>query len=85
MLADSLGPDEYRLWLSSNYSLGKNQESYDKQLLRDWLIQIGFKDKLDRLAKEGKKPDPPVIPDELVARLSSRYIYAYEKITRTKL
>jgi phosphoribosylaminoimidazole-succinocarboxamide synthase len=84
LLGDSLGPDEYRLWLTSNYSVGRSQESYDKQLLRDWLIQIGFKDELDRLAKEGKKPDPPAIPDELVASLSSRYIYAYEKITRTK-
>ena len=83
-LGDSLGPDEYRLWLASSYSLGRTQESYDKQLLRDWLIQTGFKDRLDRLAKEGKKPDLPTIPDELVAKLSSRYIYAYEKITRTK-
>jgi phosphoribosylaminoimidazole-succinocarboxamide synthase len=84
LLGDSLGPDEYRLWLASSYSLGRTQESYDKQLLRDWLIQTGFKDRLDRLAKEGKKPDPPTIPDELVSKLSSRYIYAYEKITRTR-
>ena len=81
LLGDSLGPDEYRLWLKSDYLPGETQESYDKQLLRDWLVKIGFKDKVDRFAKEGKKPDPPIIVQELVDKLSSRYIFAYEKIT----
>jgi phosphoribosylaminoimidazole-succinocarboxamide synthase len=81
LLGDSLGPDEYRLWLKSDYLPGETQESYDKQLLRDWLVKIGFKDKVDRFAKEGKKPDPPIIGQELVDKLSSRYIFAYEKIT----
>src|SRR6266568_3315865 len=35
VLADSIGPDEFRLWPKENYSPGKNQESYDKQLIRD--------------------------------------------------
>ncbi|HEX7032028.1 MAG TPA: phosphoribosylaminoimidazolesuccinocarboxamide synthase, partial [Nitrososphaera sp.] len=51
LLGDSLGPDEYRLWLKSDYQPGRIQESYDKQLLRDWLIKIGFKEKVDELAK----------------------------------
>jgi phosphoribosylaminoimidazole-succinocarboxamide synthase len=50
-------PDEYRLWLKTDYQPGKVQESYDKQLLRDWLIKTGFKDSVDRLEKQGKKPD----------------------------
>src|SRR3989442_4138688 len=33
VLADSIGPDEFRLWPKENYSPGKNQESYDKQLI----------------------------------------------------
>ena len=81
LLGDSLGPDEYRLWLKSDYLPGEAQESYDKQLLRDWLVKIGFKDKVDRFAKEGKKPDPPIIVQDLVDKLSRRYIIAYEKIT----
>ena len=51
LLGDSLGPDEYRLWSRSDYQPGKTQESYDKQLLRDWLIKIGFKDSIDKFAK----------------------------------
>jgi phosphoribosylaminoimidazole-succinocarboxamide synthase len=85
LLGDSLGPDEYRLWLRNDYLPGKIQESYDKQLLRDWLIKTGFKDKIDKLQKEGTKPDPPDIPNELVSELSRRYIFAYERITGRKL
>jgi phosphoribosylaminoimidazole-succinocarboxamide synthase len=85
LLADSLGPDEYRLWLQSDYSPGKIQESYDKQLLRDWLIKTGFKEKIDKLQKEGAKPDPPDIPAELVSELTRRYIFAYERITGRSL
>jgi phosphoribosylaminoimidazole-succinocarboxamide synthase len=85
ILADSLGPDEYRLWLKSSYQPGKNQESYDKQLLRDWLTEIGFKDTIEIFAREGKKPQPPQIIPSLAEELSRRYIYAYETITGRRL
>jgi phosphoribosylaminoimidazole-succinocarboxamide synthase len=85
LLGDSLGPDEYRLWLKSNYIPGKNQESYDKQLLRDWLVKIGFKEKVVEYSKKGQKPPPPLIPIEIATELSKRYIFAYEKISGKKL
>lgn len=81
LLGDSLGPDEYRLWLKSAYQPGKIQESYDKQVLRDWLIKIGFKDKIEKLAKEGKKPEATQISSSVVNDLSRRYIFAYEQIS----
>src|SRR5687768_7097153 len=85
LLADSLGPDEYRLWFKTRYQPGKIQESYDKQLLRDWLIEIGFKDTIDRLAMEGKKPESPQISSQVVNELSRRYIFAYEQISGRRL
>ena len=85
LLGDSLGPDEYRLWLKTRYQPGKIQESYDKQLLRDWLIEIGFKDTIDRLAMEGKKPESPQISSQVVNELSRRYILAYEQISGRRL
>jgi phosphoribosylaminoimidazole-succinocarboxamide synthase len=85
ILGDSLGPDEYRLWLKADYKPGKTQESYDKQLLRDWLFRIGFKDSVDRLAKEGQMPDPPEISHEIASELSRRYILAYERVSGRKL
>jgi phosphoribosylaminoimidazole-succinocarboxamide synthase len=85
VLGDSLGPDEYRLWLKAAYQPGKIQESYDKQLLRDWLIQIGFKDTIEKLGKEGRKPESPEISSSVVNELSGRYIYAYELISGRRL
>jgi phosphoribosylaminoimidazole-succinocarboxamide synthase len=84
VLGDSLGPDEYRLWLRTEYQPGKIQESYDKQLLRDWLIKTGFKNKVDALAKEGKKPESPQVSPEVANELSRRYILAYERISGRK-
>ena len=85
VLGDSLGPDEYRLWLKEDYLPGKMQASYDKQLLRDWLVETGFKEKVDQLAKEGKKPSPPEIAPDIVNELSRRYVFAYEQIAGRKL
>jgi phosphoribosylaminoimidazole-succinocarboxamide synthase len=85
LLADSLGPDEFRLWRKAEYNPGKIQDSYDKQILRDWIIKTGFKDVIDRLAKNGLKPTPPAIPAEIVNQLSERYVYAYEQISGNKL
>jgi phosphoribosylaminoimidazole-succinocarboxamide synthase len=84
-LADSLGPDEFRLWRLQDYSPGKIQESYDKQLLRDWLVSTGFKKEVDRLATQGKKPPSPVVAPKVTEELSRRYIYALEQITGQKL
>ena len=41
VLADSIGPDEFRLWPADLYEPGRVQESYDKQVLRDWLVSEG--------------------------------------------
>jgi phosphoribosylaminoimidazole-succinocarboxamide synthase len=85
VLGDSLGPDEFRLWRKEDYSPGKIQESYDKQLLRDWLIKSGFKEEVDRLANDGKKPPSPEIDPQIVSELSRRYVLAYERISGRKL
>lgn len=84
LLADSIGPDEFRLWLRSDYSPGRDQESFDKQLLRDWLIKTGFKEKVDTTKDRGKIV-PPVIPPQLLSELTKRYLWAYEQITHKKM
>lgn len=84
-LADSLGPDESRIWLEKDYQPGQTQGSYDKQLLRDWLIEIGFKKEMSRLALKGEIPKAPKIPDSIISQMSDRYIYVYEKITGGKI
>ena len=86
VLADSIGPDEFRLWPKENYSPGKNQESYDKQLIRDWLSKVGYKKTLDEARKaEQPTPRPPDLPEDLIDETSKRYIIAYERLTGLKL
>ncbi len=86
LLADSIGPDEFRLWPKTDYAPGKNQESYDKQPIRDWLSKMGYKKTLDEARKLGQPtPRPPDLPSDLIAEISRRYIVAYERLTGLKL
>ncbi len=82
LLGDSVGPDEFRLWSKEKYKVGKIQEAFDKQLVRDWLIQVGYKKQLDEARSSGvEDPTSPELPEELVSKVLERYIYTYEKIT----
>ena len=86
VLADSIGPDEFRLWPKADHSPGKIQESYDKQLIRDWLGKVGYKKTLDEARKDGRPtPRPPDLPADLIQETSRRYIIAYERLTGLKL
>lgn len=80
LLADSVGPDEFRIWSKSEYHPGRIQISYDKQYLRDWLANIGFKEKVDLLKKQGRQPIPPHLPEDVVQQLLERYTFVYQKI-----
>jgi phosphoribosylaminoimidazole-succinocarboxamide synthase len=81
ILADSLGPDEFRMWNKESYKVGEEQVSYDKQYLRDWLTKIGFRDKIKNASKEGKIPTAPELPSAVVNELLKRYAYVYKKIS----
>lgn len=84
-LGDSIGPDEYRMWPKQTYSVGKIQESYDKQILRDWLTANGYQQKFEDARKLGIEPVAPSIPQEIISKMSDRYVDSYEIITGLKL
>lgn len=76
VLADEvLTPDSSRFWDRSAWSPGTSQPSFDKQIVRDWLISPA-----SGWAKDSGEP-PPQLPDEVVERTRDRYIQAYERIT----
>ena len=81
LLGDSIGPDEFRLWPKDSYEIGKTQETYDKQLLRDWLTEHGYKTKFDDARANSDEPVAPLIPAELVTKITDRYVIAYEHMT----
>ena len=62
MLADEvLTPDSSRFWPADQWEPGKQQPSYDKQIIRDWLQ---FESGWDRKSGEA----PPPLSDEVVER-----------------
>ena len=69
------------IWLFA----GRDQESFDKQLLRDWLVRTGFKENVDNSIRDGGKIVGPVIPSELLGQLTRRYVWAYEQITGNEI
>ena len=80
-LGDSIGPDEYRLWPKDSFEVGKIQEAYDKQLLRDWLSANGYQKQFDDARDKGEEPVAPIIPDDIISKMTNRYVTAYEKLS----
>jgi phosphoribosylaminoimidazole-succinocarboxamide synthase len=69
-LADEvLTPDSSRFWPADQWVPGQAQPSYDKQYVRDWLIESGH------------RGDAVELPDEVVDATRSRYVEAYERLT----
>ena len=81
ILADSIGPDEFRLWPKNTYKIGKTQEAFDKQLLRDWLTENGYQKKFEDARLSGSEPIAPSIPIDLISKMTQRYVTAYQKLT----
>ncbi len=72
ILADEvLTPDSSRYWPADKYSPGREQESFDKQYVRNYLESIGW----------NKSPPPPKLPENVIAKTTDKYVQAYEKIT----
>jgi len=72
MLIDEvLTPDSSRFWPADQYKPGKNQPSFDKQFVRDYLEKIKF----------DKTPPGPVLPPEIVEKTRDKYIEAFSRIT----
>ena len=85
ILADSIGPDEFRLWPKDEYKVGEIQQAYDKQLLRDWLTENGYQKKFDDTRSSGNEPIAPPIPIDLISKMTQRYVTAYQKLTGNTL
>ena len=71
ILADEvLTPDSSRFWPADDYAIGRGQNSFDKQYVRDYLESIQF-----------DKQNPVALPDEIVAQTAEKYIQAFEILT----
>lgn len=75
LVDELLTPDSSRFWPLDNYEKGKSQESFDKQFVRDYLVEIKF----------NKQPPPPVLPQDVILKTSEKYLEALEKLTGERL
>jgi phosphoribosylaminoimidazole-succinocarboxamide synthase len=75
LIDELLTPDSSRLWDAELYKVGQSQPSYDKQQVRDWLVQAGW----------NKEPPAPILPLEIIEDTTKRYQQAYERLTGRKL
>ncbi len=75
ILADEiLTPDSSRFWPLDDYMPGREQKSFDKQYVRDYLLSSDW----------DRKSIPPPLPPDVVKKTSDTYISAYEKIVGEK-
>ena len=75
LIDELLTPDSSRFWDASQYKVGQSQPSYDKQPVRDWLIQSGW----------NKEPPAPMLPPVVIEATTGRYQQAYERLTGKEL
>jgi len=71
LIDEVLTPDSSRFWPADDYEPGRDQVSFDKQYVRNYLETLDW----------DKTPPGPRLPDDVVANTSRKYIEAYEKIT----
>jgi len=71
LIDELLTPDSSRFWSMKDYSPGKSQDSYDKQIVRDYLLSI----------KWDKKPPAPELPEEIVKKTAERYEEIFKILT----
>ncbi|MGQ9570342.1 MAG: phosphoribosylaminoimidazolesuccinocarboxamide synthase [Thermodesulfovibrionales bacterium] len=63
LIDELLTPDSSRFWSIKNFTPGKSQDSFDKQIVRDYLLTLDW----------DQTSPPPVLPDYVVEKTSERY------------
>jgi len=71
LIDEVLTPDSSRFWPSAGYAPGRDQPSFDKQYVRDYLTGIGF----------DKKPPAPRLPAGVIDKTQEKYLEAFAALT----
>jgi phosphoribosylaminoimidazole-succinocarboxamide synthase len=71
LIDEVLTPDSSRFWPAAEYEPGKSQPSFDKQFVREWLLDSGW----------DRESPPPPLPVDVILRTREKYIEAYQMLT----
>lgn len=71
LIDEALTPDSSRFWPASQYKVGSNPPSFDKQYVRDWLESSGW----------NKQAPGPELPADVAARTGEKYREALRQLT----
>lgn len=72
LIDELLTPDSSRFWSTKDYQLGKGQDSFDKQIVRDYLLTLDW----------DQTYPGPILPDDIVQKTAARYREILEILTR---
>lgn len=67
-----LTPDSSRFWSRSAWERGERKDSFDKQLVRNWLAENW---------DQAPGSTPPALPEEIVRQTSDKYAELVERLT----
>jgi phosphoribosylaminoimidazole-succinocarboxamide synthase len=70
-----LTPDSSRFWATASWKPGGAQPSFDKQFVRDWLLNSGW----------DRQSPPPELPADIVAKTKARYESVYKILTEREI
>ena len=71
LIDEVMTPDSSRFWPVDQYEPGRNQLSFDKQFVREWLESTTW----------DKNSPPPELPPEIIAKTREKYIDAFERLS----
>ena len=75
LIDEAFTPDSSRFWRADVYQPGAPQESYDKQIIRNYLISLGW----------NRQPPAPHLPPEIIAQAAVRYQEIATRLTGEKV
>jgi phosphoribosylaminoimidazole-succinocarboxamide synthase len=71
LIDEVLTPDSSRFWPADRYRPGKTPDSFDKQFVRDYLLNLPW----------DMKSPPPELPPEIVKKTQDKYAEALRRLT----
>ena len=75
LIDEVLTPDSSRFWPKAKYKVGQDQPSYDKQIVRNWLLESGW----------NQTPPGPELPKDIAEKTAAAYQDVFRRLTGKKL